>query len=169
MSEIRFTPANIATFAEKGKLITGSNESDIIRYKQDGKSLAIKEYKPHLSLAQINLYEEATDLSAPIASAFTTETPRGIITYEIDPIDIVVQSLSGRIYTVSQFMDDGRDLREWVGDTFEGLQRLSTLIMEETGFKGIQIVPYNTKRYKSKNGIRCVITDICETIAKLRR
>ncbi|VVA44137.1 hypothetical protein CANDROIZ_440005 [Candidatus Roizmanbacteria bacterium] len=41
--------------------------------------------------------------------------------------------------------------------------------MKETGFKGINIVPYNTMRFKTQNGILCMITDLCSTVENLRR
>ena len=170
MSEIKFTPVNIAALGKEARLIASSNESWVNRYESGNKVFALKEYKPPLSLGQINLYKEATELSIPIAATFMTETPKGIIRYEINSIDFVVKSIFvERVFSVSKFMDGGRDLKDWVGYNYEGLQELSKLIMDETGFRGIQIVPYNTKRYKTESGIRCVVTDICETIGKLHK
>ena len=87
-----------------------------------GKHFAIKEYK-YLGESQINLYQEATNLSIPIVAGFTTQTPLGIITYEVNPIDSVVRSdLSGLVYTVNPFVEKGRGFRNYVGYTFDGLQ-----------------------------------------------
>lgn len=170
MSELRFTPSNIAFFAEGAEYITSSNESYV--YKWVGEKLyAIKEYKD-LGEQQINLYQEVTALAIPIAAGFITETPLGIITYEVIPIEFVIKSSDflGHIYTVNEFVEDSKErvAKAWLPYVMDGLIEVSEKVMAK-GFAGIHIIPYNTKMFPKPGGILCRITDVCASILKLRR
>lgn len=156
---------NILETARKAMNFADSNQSNVLKYPYGDGHVAIKKWRRWISKQQIDLYKEATDLSIPIVAAFTTQTPLGVITYEAVPIDLVVESFpAGKVFSVSQFIEKDKVKRPWSGyEQFglNGLKKLSSIIMNNTGFNGINIIPYNTRAFKTSNGILCRITDLC--------
>ena len=168
MSETIINSWNVPDFTRTVNKIGSGGDADVFKVGEK----VLKEYRT-LPLAKGKLYQEATQAAMPIVAAFTTNTDFGLIRYRLNPI---LEFFEGtdveKVYTVSRYIrvkhisKSSKFYLPWLKD----LGKLSLTIMKETGFKGISITPFiNTAEFLNKDGMLCVITDICEKVRILTK
>lgn len=166
-SQSSLDESNIVRAVGKARPVEYGRDS----YVYQSGDIAIHHYFPHISSAQVYLYQGATQLAHDIAADFVTETENGVVKYEVNLIDKIIVLPYKGIYTLSKFRavtrTNGYDRLKFSGDVFLGLEQFSEKVMAETGFHGIQMIPSNAAKYKKADGVLCVVTDICAKLSKL--
>jgi hypothetical protein len=159
---------NISEIVRGAERITEGQDSVIYR----AGNIAIKRYLD-LDLNQILDYQQITQTAAELLNGNVLDLnidgkePKVVI----NPIDQVIESETDLdVYAIAPFIE-GKNLHQskYGNQSQAELDNLSRQIIEESGYRGINIIPLNVKVGETESGISFVVTDICARVSDLAK
>ncbi len=159
---------NVSDLVGDAKRIAEGQDSEVFKIGRR----VVKRY-PRLDLEQVLDYQEVTQQAKDILDGtvldYKIRGQRPIII--INPINKVIESETNYdVFSVSSFIGgptlNSRKHRQPTSSLFDDISRQ---IIQQTQFRGINIIPLNVKIQKSRRGINFVVTDICARVKDLKQ